>query len=590
MDGLNVGYVTQVKGTMVVAKVDHSLYQSTYFHHGKILRGIAINEFVLIRKGYQDIVGKIIGEEIVENFNARQDEIEQKKYDRFIELSILGYFFEERFHSGIKFLPMINDQLYLISDEKISEIYNFRKSKDTPLIDIGKSILEELPISIPINGVFNSHIGIFGNTGSGKSNTLAKLYHSLLTLVMNNIDFKKKSKITLIDFNGEYGTLAKSFPAISNTLELNTKNPQDKLHFSESEFWDDELLSVLFSATEKTQKPFLTHLVRNKKEYDDDLDNYLQRTISIMFGTNQHRETITLLKGLIPFFSERDQKAISDELAKFSWHSNQNKYDHPNKWIDKPDDAIAYLSTTYSSSLNANSVFDEIFIRSTLQLINSVSKNYVQYEHISPLINKITATGPSLSKVIEVTSSRLERHPISIVSLKNCNQPTKKTIPMMIAKCSFLDHKSTDNDCESFHLIIDEAHNILSESSTREAESWKDYRLELFEEIIKEGRKFGYFVTISSQRPFDISPTIISQLHNYFIHRLVNENDLFLLKNTLSTLDAASRSLIPTLPPGACIVSGTAFHTPLIVQMERLTEDMAPQSDTLNLESLWGLS
>ncbi|WP_293002976.1 ATP-binding protein [Pantoea sp.] len=590
MDGLNVGYVTQVKGTMVVAKVDHALYQSTYFHHGKILRGITINEFVLIRKGYQDIVGKIIGEEIIENFNVRQDEIEQKKYDRFIELSILGYFFEDRFYSGVKFLPMINDQLYLISDEKISEIYNFRKGKNTPLINIGKSILEELPISIPINGVFNSHIGIFGNTGSGKSNTLAKLYHSLLTLIKDNDDFKRKSKIAIIDFNGEYGTLAKTFPNITSTLELNTKNPQDKLHFSEDEFWDDELLSVLFSATEKTQKPFLTHLVRNKSDYDNDLETYLKRTISLMFGTNQHRETINLLKGLIPYFSEGEQKRIADELALFSWHSNANKYEHPNGFINKYSDALPQLTCTYNTSIAVSNVFDEIFIRSTLQLINSVSKNYVQYEHISPLINKITATGPSLSKVIEVTTQEKKILPLSIISLKNCNQSTKKTIPMMIAKCSFLEHKSTDNDCESFHLIIDEAHNILSESSTREAESWKDYRLELFEEIIKEGRKFGYFVTISSQRPFDISPTIISQLHNYFIHRLVNENDLFLLKNTLSTLDAASRSLIPTLPPGACIVSGTAFHTPLIVQMERLTEDTAPQSDTLSLETLWGLS
>ncbi|HCD9176713.1 TPA: ATP-binding protein, partial [Klebsiella pneumoniae] len=179
--------------------------------------------------------------------------------------------------------------------------------------------------------------------------------------------------------------------------------------------------------------------------------------------------------------------------------------------------------------------------------------------------------------------------PISIISLKECNQSIKKTIPMMIAKCSFLEHKSSDNKMESFHLIIDEAHNILSESSVREAETWKDYRLELFEEIIKEGRKFGYFVTISSQRPFDISPTIVSQLHNYFIHRLVNENDLYLLKNTLSTLDAASRTLIPTLPPGACIISGTAFHTPLLVQIDRLAEESAPQSDTLDLENLWDL-
>jgi hypothetical protein len=47
--------------------------------------------------------------------------------------------------------------------------------------------------------------------------------------------------------------------------------------------------------------------------------------------------------------------------------------------------------------------------------------------------------------------------------------------------------------------------------------------LETFEEIIKEGRKFGVFLTVASQRPSDISPTIISQLHNYFIHKLMNE-------------------------------------------------------------------
>jgi DNA helicase HerA-like ATPase len=59
-------------------------------------------------------------------------------------------------------------------------------------------------------------------------------------------------------------------------------------------------------------------------------------------------------------------------------------------------------------------------------------------------------------------------------------------------------------------IIIDEAHNILSTESFREAESWKDYRLETFEEIIKEGRMFGVFVTIASQRPNDISPVLVS--------------------------------------------------------------------------------
>lgn len=85
---------------------------------------------------------------------------------------------------------------------------------------------------------------------------------------------------------------------------------------------------------------------------------------------------------------------------------------------------------------------------------------------------------------------------------------------------------------KTFHLIIDEAHNILSMQSTRELETWKDYRLELFEEIIKEGRKFGFYLTLSSQRPADISPTIMSQIHNFFIHRLVNDRDLLLLEHT----------------------------------------------------------
>lgn len=77
----------------------------------------------------------------------------------------------------------------------------------------------------------------------------------------------------------------------------------------------------------------------------------------------------------------------------------------------------------------------------------------------------------------------------------------------------------------------------------RESETWKDYRLEQFEDIIKEGRKFGVFITIASQRPADIWRTIASQLHNFFIHRLLNDRNLYYVDNTISTLDALSRGL-----------------------------------------------
>jgi len=178
---------------------------------------------------------------------------------------------------------------------------------------------------------------------------------------------------------------------------------------------------------------------------------------------------------------------------------------------------------------------------------------------------------------------------LTVISLRRCNQETKKVLPLLIAKHFYHQHKNTVENPpnKTMHLIIDEAHNILSQQSSREHESWKDYRLELFEEIIKEGRKFGMFITLSSQRPADISPTIVSQLHNFFIHRLVNERDLYLLDNTISTLDNLSRSLIPNLSKGCCIITGTSFDLPMVLQVDKLDIARQPDSEDVNLEKLW---
>lgn len=587
-----IGNVTSVKGTSVRALILPNLYQTTYIHDGSLYRGISINEFIIIKKGYHNIVGKIEGEEILESKSYSEIKPNMARYDRYIDIKIIGYVDGEHFFPGIKFLPMIQDELFLISDKTIYSIYTFNSKKNVRQILIGKSLLEDIPIYVPINGLFNTHIGIFGNTGSGKSNSLAKIYTELFKKIENKIS--AVSSFVFIDFNGEYRPLHNQFSKISTYIDLNTheRDGSDKLKLTQSEFWDPELLSVLFSATDKTQKPFLNILIRNKERYGDDIDDYFHETLKVMFGQNQHRETISVLRSIIHIICPKKETEIYGELSQFSWFSKgeNNKYFINGIFFNSPNE---YLSRTPElkkidlTGINL-SVFEILIVRATLQLIQSVSRNYVQYEHISPLINKMIASAKTLEKVIEIVSGvNLKQKALTFISLKNCNQDTKKMIPMMIAKCSFSEHKKNYSGGHSFHLIIDEAHNILSDVSNRESETWKDYRLELFEEIIKEGRKFGFFVTIASQRPADISTTIISQLHNYFLHRLVNENDLYLLKNTISSLDSSSRSLIPNLPAGACIISGTAFHTPLVIQVERLKESDAPQSDTINLEELW---
>lgn len=157
--------------------------------------------------------------------------------------------------------------------------------------------------------------------------------------------------------------------------------------------------------------------------------------------------------------------------------------------------------------------------------------------------------------------------------------------------CRYLydSHKIKDSGAGYLNIVIDEAHNILSASSARESEAWKDYRLETFEEMIKEGRKFGVFLTIASQRPHDISETIISQLHNYFLHRLVNNLDIKAIERSVSYLDAVSFESLPILPTGTCVLSGISSQVPLLVAIDQLEVENAPNSQTMDLSQAWSI-
>lgn len=153
-------------------------------------------------------------------------------------------------------------------------------------------------------------------------------------------------------------------------------------------------------------------------------------------------------------------------------------------------------------------IIDQINILINAQLLYGLRYNHIQFEHISPLISLINSYKIFLEKIIELKNSEYSK--LTIISFKDCNQQAKQILPLLISKEMYDNHisicRAEDDKLNSTcHLIIDEADNILSEQLTREAENFKDYRLDVFEKIIKEGRKFGFYLTISSQRPYDIS-------------------------------------------------------------------------------------
>lgn len=585
---IRVGEVIAVHGVKVTLRIDEDSSKETLFYKGDKYKGVSIREYIAIQRGFRSIVCLVEGEYLDEN-RIEADGV-RSNYIRKVDAKPVGYFEGNEFRHGIKFMPMIKDSAFLLQESSIGQIYG--RGAGAGFI-IGKMLKEEIPIGLPWQRLFNSHIGIFGNTGSGKSNTLTKLYTVLFEQKARTM--AGRSKFIVLDFNGEYTGLQLVPAHAKQVYRLATqRGPGDKLPLNQDEFWNVETLSLLFQATQNTQRPFLVRLVEARKLFEhapDALTNYAKLTFERVFSAAAPRaETLDLLRRIA---SVLRNVPLQDQLKDISWHSRDHYFFRRSDGVFFNADGQAYAATLRPTvdglDLGPLDPFQQLIVRMYLQLVRELIQGFVQFDHIQPMLKRMEASLSSLQKVIDVGVNDPDPRLVTVISLKQCNNETKKVLPLLIAKHYYNQHKDSVDypPNKTIHLIIDEAHNILSQQSAREQESWRDYRLELFEEIVKEGRKFGVFITISSQRPADISPTIVSQLHNFFIHRLVNDRDLFLIDNTITTLDSLSRSLIPNLAQGCCIATGTSFDLPMVLQVDPLDKSRQPDSEDVNLEQLW---
>lgn len=610
---LDIGVVVEVNGFIGKVATFDNANHSTFIYNGSLVNNVSVNSFVIISQGFIKIVARINSESVWDNLNKTKEYKLDNRFSkdtikRVIELQTVGYIKNNKFYSGASFLPMIGNVCKIPTTEEINQIYinNYLSEGNDCSILIGKSLNENNDILLPVNLFFASHIGIFGNTGSGKSNTLHKLYFELFSL-SNLPNLKTKSTFLVLDFNGEY-VHEKSF-GVENEIDkvvyrLTTRHPTgDKFPIQFNVFFDEEMLSILFSATQQTQKPFISRLLKSSIYYGYGMDScsrWVTYLISCIFTNSPNLDIRDLLvsvlekyiTGINPHLHNIKRTQVYSSGSPYFFIPNWNG----NNWMrfngDYNDEQKAALLINQIMVHIQNTTltpFQEFEFRCHLQLINDLLFGNVSQEHILPLLRRVESRLNRIENFIEIVNELPEQPSFQIISLKDLNQESKKILSLFISKMFFDYHKSrSGTNQHSFHLIIDEAHNILSSQSSHEYDSWKDYRLELFEEIIKEGRKFGFFLTLSSQRPADISPTILSQVHNFFLHKLVNERDLQIIDNSISTLDRITKSTLPVLAQGVCIISGTALTMPVTVRVDFIDNiDLRPKSDTVKLTNIW---
>lgn len=623
-----VGTVREIRGTNVIIRLFENSSQMTYFFNGKRYSGVMIGSYIGIKRGHYTIVVKIEKEYAQDIFHDTMvQEFSKDRFIREVEAKVIGSFVRDKYISGMVAFPQIFNDVILLPNEKIGSIISGEGADDpkppsnpNSFFKIGEIWPEGIPYKVNWTTIFNTHIAIFGNTGSGKSNTLTRLYKNLFELNTNGILDFGNSKFVVIDFNGEYvgqRVLAEN----KKVYNLETRSSgRDKIVIPANKFWDKEMLSILFGATAQTQQPFLNRLLNyyfSEIVFEENIVRYLKQAFKTVFNIPS-KESLDILKYALDLL-EIDYDSFSSWIVqsvynpnnsngyysiceldgwqhsqngKFYWNAEENT-----EILDQEIDSIQQKSAEFMSEKTNEKVTNPIVqlrLAAYFQMIFDLSRHTIQYDHISPLIHRIEARSNDFNKVLTIENSQecqslFSDDYLHVISLKSVNKDIKMLIPMLIAKISYDLHRNKYDRSSIFNLIIDEAHNILSENSTVESEKWKDYRLDVFEEIVKEGRKFGYYLTIASQRPSDISPTIVSQIHNYFIHRLVNENDLRLLDRTMTSLDYISKSSIPNLSAGQAIITGVSFDLPVIVKIDELPKDEAPNSSNSELLKIWNV-
>ena len=589
-DVLKIGEVCEVSGRMIKAGI-YSEKNTEYLNYdGAVIKNVSIGSFVLIRKGFANIVGKVEGEYMKDNVGIPQD------IKRIIGIGVLGTIENEKFVHGVTNLPMIGNSVYVITEDVISKIF---AKNATDKVTLGTLIgYEEYPFEINVQELLCSHIGIFGNTGSGKSNTLAKLYYEVVRKYGSSANFLNNAKFMIIDFNGEYANVFDNANIYNFSTKISKKNKKAvRYPISLEDITDGEFWSIILEATDKTQKPFIERCIRKFKKFLGDSNDYNKDSLSsIIYNSNDKILDCRLyIREIFYLLGIKDRFSILEEklMYNYKYKTFYTKDPIKDKYGTTKEEIYSLIfenDENYSLNFENLDYFDKFKLVLYWNYCEEIGKSFITKEHIGPLMARSNNRIDSLSKLFEIKDVLDDKTSnVNVISLVDVRVDMRKIIPLIICKKLYSEKKASKGDSlnSSLHIIVDEAHNILSTTSIRESEEWKDYRLECFEEIIKEGRKFGTFLTISSQRPSDISDTIISQLHNYFIHRLVNEEDLRKIHRTIAFSDKSTNDMISILPAGGCIFTGLTSNFPVLARINILPEANQPRSENVDISKIW---
>jgi DNA helicase HerA-like ATPase len=539
------------------------------------------NNDVFVKNGHvNSYVYSIVESRIIVMKIVEQDIINQSVM---VKANIIGYIEGGKFVNSYLVVPIIGSECYSASYEITSIIFELN---DKDKIAIGQDLENDLVnVNVDRNSFFISHYGIFGVTGSGKSNTLAKF----LNMYISELKNKDKSlrpidgRVVLFDLNSEYEN--KIFTD-NNIVEYKKDLSNNKLLYN-FELFAQKIMGDLVSLDSEINNRFIAEITKeflNFKHGD-------KKPLINMLLLCQTKYDYQFMEGFLfinSFFRFIDlvtefDLAICDEISMVDFKERNNLV----PW------SKTVIASIEARIKNRNDISDEnIYLLFVLSyLIKSKKGKYMNL--VEPLIQRITVIVKMLinnfenSKKIDIDSfveKFFDGKSLISICLDDKNDLDKDLIISIITSSILLSqraNRSSENTIRNvINIVVDEAHNVLGKPSQVENEDVFSTEL-IFNRIIKEGRKEGVYLTIATQMPSQISGTILSQLQNFVIHRLINENDIKSIPNSL--ISSNHFKAISKLNTGEVIVFGQAFSTSRMMRVEQLDSNSAPNSQNIKV-------
>lgn len=559
------------------------------------------------------------------------------------------------FRRGADFLPSVGGAVILPTECQLRAIV---ESGERQRVPIGTSPLAaNATVSIDPDRLFGRHLAVLGNTGSGKSCSVAGLIRWSLEAArqekkkqdQEEEKWRPNARFIVLDPNGEY---ARAFDDGETGLKARVfrVNPESDEYLPLNVplwFWNSAEWASFTQASAKTQRPLLRRALREVKAGRTALGATTEEERRLQLRRYLSSVLITIRKDLSTGAIRTDESKVGFRLRAIRDDLDTRNTEMPSLGLGAIRDAIdEALGVAYNSfekngeTIEYYRAFNESQIEAVLDALQASLEQLggIVYQEGPdedvPLPFKgsdladhieVLAAQENLSQYLDFLVSRIRtflsdsrinsvvsadgsgnleqwltgyigadaaaKGEIAVLDLSLVPSDVIHVITAVTARMVFealQRYRKLNGEVLPTVIVMEEAHTFVKRY-TSDAENQDSAAIccKAFERISREGRKFGLGLVLSSQRPSELSPTVLSQCNTFLLHRISNDRDQELVNRLVpDNLRGLLREL-PSLPSQHAILLGWASELPVLTRMRDLPPEQRPQSEDPDFWDVW---